>query len=341
MNSDIYLLLSMLEKYSNKNGNMNIPEDYKTQSGFALGLLVKNTRQRFNRNLLSDKNIELLDNINFIWNAKEHLWDESHERLCAYHSEKNHSNVPQRYKSPDGFSLGSWVMRQRKKLKTNKLNEDQLKKLKALNFLIPADELWNEAIKHFKDYIKEHENTLVPARYKNNDEFPLGSWIKDKRTYKKEGMISQERIDQLDSLGMIWSIDEESFDTMIHRLVVYKKNNGHTLVPQRYTNRDGTQLGRWVCNRRKEHIEGTLLPVHFVRLSSIGMIWDVLEHQFQEGFAELSKYLMRKGNIDVKQSYVCNSGFKLGMWIKSRKTDLRLERLSSERKKKLASLGLK
>lgn len=73
-------------------------------------------------------------------------------------------------------------MRQRKKLKTNTLNEAQLEKLKALNFLIPADELWNEAIEHFKNYIKEHGNTLVPARYKNNDEFPLGSWIKDKRT---------------------------------------------------------------------------------------------------------------------------------------------------------------
>lgn len=106
-------------------------------------------------------------------------------------------------------------------------------------------------------------------------------------------------------------------------------------------NRDGTQLGRWVCNRRKEHVEETLLPVHFVRLSSIGMIWDALKYQFEQGFSELSKYLMRNGNINVKQSYVCNSEFKLGMWLKSRKTDLRLDRLSPERKKKLAGLGLK
>lgn len=55
MNSDISSLPSMLKTYSDENRNMMIPEDYKTESGFSLGLLVKNTRQRFNRNLLSDK----------------------------------------------------------------------------------------------------------------------------------------------------------------------------------------------------------------------------------------------------------------------------------------------
>ena len=65
-----------------------------------------------------------------------------------------------------------------------------------------------------------------------------------------------------------------------------KRVNGHLKVP---TN---NKLGKWVSKQRTRCTD----PIRRGKLDSIGFIWDVLEHQFQDKYNELVEYKVRSSN---------------------------------------------
>tara|TARA_B100001142_G_C14153230_1_gene585411 strand:- start:698 stop:892 length:195 start_codon:yes stop_codon:yes gene_type:complete len=57
---------------------------------------------------------------------------------------------------------------------------------------------------NFKDFIKTVDESRVSQGYKTSNGFNLGSWVSERRKFKKKGKLSEERIAQLDTLGFIW-----------------------------------------------------------------------------------------------------------------------------------------
>ena len=60
------------------------------------------------------------------------------------------------------------------------------------------------------DYYNEHGNLLVPKAYKTASGANLGIWIVDLRAryYSKTLLISQEEVDKLEKIGMVWDVPE-------------------------------------------------------------------------------------------------------------------------------------
>ena len=93
-----------------------------------------------------------------------------------------------------------------------------------------------------------------------------------------EGKISQERIDELNSLGFILDANEYVWLEGITHLKRFIEREGHVLVPQPHEE-DGFRLGSWVQTRRQEYKRGILAQEQIDELNRLGFIWDVREYR--------------------------------------------------------------
>ena len=76
---------------------------------------------------------ELFDELNETLTAS---WDLMYQKAKQYYKGNGHLNVPRRYKTPDGHSLGNWIFTQGKVyagLQYGNLSEDRIKKLEKLS----------------------------------------------------------------------------------------------------------------------------------------------------------------------------------------------------------------
>jgi hypothetical protein len=100
-------------------------------------------------------------------------------------------------------------------------------------------------------------------------------------------------------------------------LVRFHNREGHCLVKSGHLE-DGLKLGSWVSRQRTN--KGTLTPEWVERLDAIGFVWDPLTHQWEEGFAALTRFKEREGNTLVKRGHL-EDGLKLGSWVSRQRTN--------------------
>lgn len=136
------------------------------------------------------------------WDTLESDWAEGLEHLKKYVSKEGHARVPVSYKTEDGFSLGTWVSSRRQDYKNNKLNESRIKVLEQLPGWTwdQLETAWTEGLEHLKKYISREGHARVPALYKTEDGFTLGSWVGSRRQGYKNNKLSEDRINALEKL---------------------------------------------------------------------------------------------------------------------------------------------
>ncbi|MDC1193434.1 Helicase associated domain protein [Planktomarina temperata] len=252
-----------LKHFYFREGHSRVPKDYVDDS-FTLGKWVRSLRGR--KNGLSREKIDYLKAFDFIWHVYDEAWDEAYAVLKLFVEREGHSLVPQRH-SEGGFSLGSWVGSQRNN--KPKLSFEQIQALDELQFIWDVrNASWNtgfESLRHF--FLREgHSN---PRADHTEGDFKLGRWVSKQRSQKNT--LSPEQLEKLQQLDFVWDAREAAWDTMLNHLREYQKENGNCLVPVLYE-ADGTKLGTWVRNRRKELT--TMSPERKQMLDDIGFIWD-------------------------------------------------------------------
>ena len=62
-------------------------------------------------------------------------------------------------------------------------------------------ERWQKAFVELRNFKEEHGHLSVPNAYRTKSGFILYSWIRTQRELKQKGLLSQEEINQLESLG--------------------------------------------------------------------------------------------------------------------------------------------
>ncbi len=85
-----------------------------------------------------------------------------------------------------------------------------------------------------------------------------------------------------------------------------------------------------------EYKNGDLSPERIKALEEVpGWAWNPREEDYQNGLERLRAYADREGHARVSPRYTDESGFKLGTWVKSRRTAYKKGDLSPERIKAL------
>jgi len=194
--------LDYLKEYSCERGNANVPQRYRTEDDYRLGLWVGSQRQK--KVKLSPKQISDLESIKgWAWNGVEEQWENGFSYLEQFVQEMGHARVPSGYKTTDGFQLDLWVNRQRKIY--TQLSDAKKARLESLSgwILSPFDYKWEQAFCYLKDFLQKNGHLKVPHRFKTTDGFSLGQWLNVQKRNKEK--LTIERLSKLESLsGWNW-----------------------------------------------------------------------------------------------------------------------------------------
>jgi hypothetical protein len=131
---------------------------------------------------------------------------------------------------------------------------------------------------------------------------------------------------------------------MFERLKEYKEEYGDCLVPQRYE--DDPQLGKWVSTQRSiSSLDDKAKKERDDKLNSIGFVWSVREagrsskrdKMWNKKFQRLKKYKQKHGDCLVSQSD--KEDPSLGRWVEMQRKVYANNKLRSDRRSKLESVG--
>lgn len=278
-------------------------------------------------------------------------WQTMFEQAKKYYSENGDLEVPARFITNDGYSLGHWIYNQRavrKGQQTGNLSEEQIEKLNSIGMRwdLYTDYSWEKNFNAAKNYYEKNGHLDVPSRFVTRDGLPLGAWLSSLRTWESSGIhpkyLSAERKKQLESIGMIWSKLDYYWEQNFSEALRYYRKNGDLIVPSNFVTDNGVRLGSWIFRQRKLHsgsCKGTPLTAEqTARLNSIGMVWEP-EDPWLMSFNLVKGYYKEHGNINISQSTVVN-GVWLGKWIAEQKKRLKSEKHSDKQREYLNKLPL-
>ena len=332
--------LQELARYKVEHGNVKVKFQFVTDTGIKLGQWVSARRRDRSKGKLSAEQIASLDELGFVWDVLDQMWQQGLEQLKQYRAEHGHVLVPKRFQAADGFKLGSWVSSRRKARSKGKLSTEQIASLDEFGFLWKFwDQMWQHGLGQLKQYRAKHGHVLVPKRFQAADGFQLGSWVSSRRKARSKGRLSTEQIANLDGLGFVWDFWDQMWQQGLGQLKQYRAVHGHVLVPNRFEAADGFKLGSWVSSRRKHKSKGRLSTEQIANLDELGFVWDVCDQMWQQGLGQLKQYRAEHGHVLVPSSYAVADDFKLGSWVSSRRKDRSKGKLSTEQIANLDELG--
>ncbi|MBQ9686699.1 MAG: Helicase associated domain protein [Oscillospiraceae bacterium] len=279
-------------------------------------------------------------------------WDLMYAEAKKYHTENGDLNVPKRYITASGYSLGNWLNNQRR-VRAGKvvgtLTEEQVKLLDDLGMRweSASDQSWERFYTAARRYYERHGDLLINRLYETDEGLKLGRWLANQRNYRKSGIrnsyLTDERIQALDELGMQWDVLDYLFERNYAAAVEYHRAHGDLNVPTHYIDANGLRLGVWIANLRTHYRKNTLRlsEDQLLRLNELGMLWNgKFQSDWDSAYEEAARYQSEHGNINVPSKYKTSSGLALGAWIARQRDFWKAGRLSEERKQKLDALGM-
>jgi hypothetical protein len=340
-----------------------------------LGIWVSNQRRLSLKRkdaALRAQRREALDSIGFVWVVNERnrqvspvaggvhaskedrfnaRWKFMFDKLKEYKAEHGDCLVLHKYSCTDGTKLGHWVAKQRCLSTTDSvMNPLRRRALDSIGFVWQVrvrdqspklEDKWNERFRLLQEYHAEHGDCLVPWDYTTTTKIKLGDWVRRQRATHAAGKLLKDRLIQLESLGFSFrALPDDSvqaqWDRLLERLVQYKREHGHCLVPLRYM--QDLQLGRWVTDLRDRR--DTLSADQRAALEALGFIWVALDTQWQAKFEELERFQKQHGHCSVTNRHEAEFP-GLHTWVRTQRQRRGRGQMDGERMKRLDGIGFR
>ena len=202
------------------------------------------------------------------------------------------------------------------------------------------NELWLEKYECAKHYYVENGNLLIPGTYETNDGVKLGMWISHQRRDYLKDKLSNDRIELLEAIGMIWSVYDAQWFDYYRFAVQYYNENSNLLIPRLYTASNGVKLGSWLGAQRRQYKDGKLSEDRTKLLEKIGMVWSVDDIQWYENYNLAIEYYNVNGNLLVPLRYKTTNNINLGSWISGQRKKFKAGRLSTDKIELLERIGM-
>ncbi|KUM90246.1 helicase, partial [Streptomyces cellostaticus] len=214
--------------------------------------------------------------------------------------------------------------------------------------LDPEHEHWRRGIEAAVIYAREVGDLKVPFTYRvpTGEEaqaegwpaslanFPLGQWIADNGRFYARGTLAEERVEQLERLGMVWSHYDVAWEEGLAAARGWAEENGHLLAPLDATFR-GAKVGIFLKNaraaaRKAAEIEqrraeglpagssaGALSEDRREQLEEIDPSWcPAWPVEWQRAFHLVRLHLEAGGELPMESGEVVHQGEDLGRWVK-------------------------
>ena len=220
-----------------------------------------------------------------------------------------------------------------------------------LRVLNPEHEHWRRGVEATVLYAREAGDLKVPFTYRvpageeaqaegwpaSLGNFPLGQWIADARRFYARGDMDEDRVEQLEKLGMVWSHFDVAWEEGLAAARGWAGENGHLLAPLDATYR-GAKVGIWLKNARaaarkamdiaQRRVEG--LPVGSAagalsedrreQLEEIDASWcPAWPVEWQRAFHLTRLHLDEAGALPTEPGDVLRQGEDLGRWVRAQR----------------------
>ena len=259
--------------------------------------------------------------------------------------------LPRSYTIHSGVPVGKWLELQRQVQagqRPGSLTAEQAAKLEKLgirwNHRLEA--AWEKGFASAQKYRTEHGDLLVPVRYRDKNDFALGEWIVYNRQRYLGGNLTQNRIERLEAIGMVWSTSNDLWEQNYAAATQYYLEHGDLEVPIKYETPSGFGLGVWLGAQRAAHKAGELPQEQVERLDALGMDWtNRNDRKWMSLYDVAAAYYHEHGNLNVPSEYVTPDGVLLGKWVARQRyaylnPDRSSARVTPERKALLDKLGM-
>lgn len=251
----------LVEFYEKKGHSKVRPSDGKS-------FHIWTTKQRgdWRDGTLSKERIQLLDEIEFIWDLQEGLWQKNFSKLVKQ-LEKYPSGSTKRAEvmSHRETHIGRWCGTQRTLFVKGELLKHRMEALDSLDFIWDfLDHRWQHRVDQLEEFVRTNGHARVPKSYGE-----LGTWVHARIEDHKCGRLSLDKVKQLESLGFIWNQREHAWKRKFDELLVYVSEKGNADVPNTHPT-----LGSWVYVKRQEYKKGKMSQVRIDLLEGLpGWHW--------------------------------------------------------------------
>ena len=269
-------------------------------------------------------------------------WDTYYNAAKEYYDKNSNLNVPKRYVTDEGLTLGAWISTQRKVRNgaAGVLTPAQIHRLDmiGMNWENVQEQRWENGFNHAKEYFNEHGNLDAAAGYICDDGFKLGAWLANNRQQYKNNSVklSDERAKRLEEIGMVWSKVNALWEKNYIEAAKYYRENGNLDIPVSYVTDEGIKLGMWLNNQKKSR--NKLTTEQAERLSLIGMVWEnKYNANWNSMYEEAKRYYKTFGDLKVPAAYRTKNGKALGKWIYNQRGN---SKISAQRRSLLNEIGM-
>lgn len=306
---------NLAKAYYEHNGNLNIPQKFKTLNGYEydengvnLGYWIDSQKNKYKNNrLMLERQVKLERlGMNFENSKHDNQWDKYYNLAKIYYQHNGNLNIPQSFRTingydydVDGIHLGNWVGTQRTNYMNGRLTTTRQTKLKEIGFNFEQNlkEIeWNRKYELIKNYYEHYHTTDIPMNFmtKNGIDYDengidLRSWSDIQKKSFAKGKMTEERQKKLESINFDFSQNKFERDWQNnYDLAKIYYNHFHNLnIPVKFMTSNGYEhdnkgitLGRWISKQRSDWKSGKLSNEKKEKLNSIGMIWFATEKNF-------------------------------------------------------------
>jgi superfamily II DNA or RNA helicase len=192
--------LEELAAFKVEHGHCNVPADYPENP--SLGSWLDKQRQERKHGTLAQESVARLDALGVVWERLDDFWEHRFRDLTTFKMQHGHCNVPVEY--PQNPALGTWLNNQRRLQRSLQLSPDRVNRLEEVGVLWePQGAVWEKRFQELRAFKKDRGHCDVPQSYSENRS--LGTWLSNQRQFRRRGTLSQDRIDQLEALGVVWN----------------------------------------------------------------------------------------------------------------------------------------
>lgn len=349
-----------LQRFKKTYGHSYVHRSFFAEDNFRLGEWTAKQRASYLKGDLSEKQIERLEDLGFIWDDSIAEWEAGFFYLQQFREIHGHCEMLKDHRTKNGFNLGRWLSMQKSAYMKGMLSRDRFLRLEPMG-VFPAQEdvsekdqtyqYWEAGFTALLNFQVSYGHIDVP-RHGDNNNMKLRQWKMAQEKSHKKGELPNDRARQLESLGFRFAqrkekqieelgVDENQerikWETSFMALQNFRESYGDSRVPTLFKTRSGLHLGRWLKKQKASHWKGELSDEKVERLTALGVVLD----KWSENLTALQLYRRLNGHCNVPITFKTDDGIKLGIWLQRQVQLYNNNALSDSRITLLKKMGIR
>lgn len=321
-------MLALLRDYAAGHGNTRPPRDYRAADGSALGQWTIAQRREYREGRLGPREIADLEGLpGWSWENAHDWWGTGLAHLREFAGETGHADVREACRSPDGYTLGAWVQRQRRD--RERMPRDRAELLEQVpGWGWTGGEAYDSRmLAEVARYIAAHGPGHVPKDYRpgHDPDLPVGTWTVRKARERRQGRMDPGLEARFEAIGgFAWGQQDAAFREVVRALARYADEHGAAAPPRNFVAAGGLRLGERAAMLRTRHRDGVLPPDRAKTLERLpGWSWGYAERpkragsmrgRFESMLAALRAYAGENGTAAVRKGTRTADGSDLWTW---------------------------